>query len=172
VASAIRNLSTATLVSLTNNANFIANNASTTTLMGSIENIGGLRINSTGSFTDLSMSGNVTLTGAGTVSLTNAARVRGSGILTNANNTISRRHEQLGQPRHERDRDRESGCWGDRSERLRVDPEYRPERRQWARKRRRHAREQRRHSPVEGQWRRKLHEQRPDQFREWWSAAI
>ena len=51
-------------------------------------NSGSFSINSTGSFTDLLLGSNVTLSGGGTVSLVNADRVRGGGILTNIDNTI------------------------------------------------------------------------------------
>lgn len=84
----IRNLNTTTLTTLTNAGAFIANNSTTTNLVGTITNTGSVTINSTGSFTDLTLAGNVTLTGGGTLSLSNADRVRGSGILTNVNNTI------------------------------------------------------------------------------------
>ena len=84
----LRNLNTATLTSLTNAGTFIANNASTTTLNGALVNSGSISINSTGSFTDLLLGSNVTLSGGGIVNLVNADRVRGSGILTNTNNTI------------------------------------------------------------------------------------
>ena len=83
-----RNLDNATLSSLTNAGAFIANNASNTTLVGTINNTGTISISSTGSFTDLILSGDVTLTGNGSLSLVNADRVSGSGILTNAGNTI------------------------------------------------------------------------------------
>ncbi len=51
-------------------------------------NTGSISINSTGSFTDLTLGSNVTLTGGGTITLVNADRVRGTGTLTNTNNTI------------------------------------------------------------------------------------
>ncbi len=63
-------------------------NATITNLFGTITNNGNVLINSTGSFTDFMLNGDVTFTGAGVVSLVNADRVRGSGILTNAGNTI------------------------------------------------------------------------------------
>ena len=59
----IRNLGTATLNGVTNTGAFIANNCSTTTLVGTINNTGSILINSTGSFTDLIINGDVTLTG-------------------------------------------------------------------------------------------------------------
>ena len=59
-----------------------------TTLNGTILNSGSFSINSTGSFTDLLLGSDVTLSGGGTVSLVNADRVRGGGILTNIDNTI------------------------------------------------------------------------------------
>ena len=84
----IHSLNTATLNSLTLSGSFIADNNSTTTLVGTLTNTGSITINSTGSFTDLTISGNLTLSGGGTVTLSNADRVRGSGILTNVDNTI------------------------------------------------------------------------------------
>ena len=84
----ILNLNTATLTTLTNAGSFIANNGTTTTFVGTITNTGSIRINSTGNFTDLTLAGSVTLTGGGTLTLSNADRLRGSGILTNVNNTI------------------------------------------------------------------------------------
>ncbi len=84
----IVNVSTATLNTLTLLGDFNANNTTTTTLVGTITNMGVISINSTGNFTDLILSGDVTLTGGGTINLTNADRVLGSGILTNINNLI------------------------------------------------------------------------------------
>jgi hypothetical protein len=84
----IRNLNTASLTSLTNAGNFIANDNSTTLLTGTITNSGSISLNSTANFTDLILNGNVTLTGGGQLNLANAARVLGNGILTNVNNTI------------------------------------------------------------------------------------
>ena len=79
----IRNLGTATLNGVTNTGTFIANNGSTTTLVGTINNTGSLLIDSTGSFTDLIINGDVTLTGGSTLTLLNADRVRGTGTLFN-----------------------------------------------------------------------------------------
>ena len=64
------------------------NNATTTNLFGTITNNGNVLINSTGSFTDFVLNGDVTFGGSGVVTLANADRIRGSGILTNAGNTI------------------------------------------------------------------------------------
>ena len=83
-----RNLNSATLSGLANTGAFFANNGTTTTLIGTITNSGSLTIGSTGSFTDLSLAGSVTLTGSGILNLSSADRVRGNGILTNVNNTI------------------------------------------------------------------------------------
>ena len=84
----IHSLNTVTLNSLTLSGSFIADNNSTTTLNGTITNTGSITINSTGSFTDLTIGGNLTLNGGGIVTLSNADRVRGSGTLTNVDNTI------------------------------------------------------------------------------------
>ena len=51
-------------------------------------NTGTILLNSAANFTDLVLSGDVTLTGGGTISLTNFARILGSGILTNVDNLI------------------------------------------------------------------------------------
>jgi mannose-6-phosphate isomerase-like protein (cupin superfamily)/predicted secreted protein len=77
----IRNLNTATLDSVTNTGAFIANNNSVTTFAGTIANTGTILLQSTGSFTDLFIDGNVTLLGGSTLTLQNAARVRGAGTL-------------------------------------------------------------------------------------------
>ena len=55
-----------------------------TTFSGTITDNGNFRVNATGNFTDLVINGNTTLTGSGTLTLVDAARVRGSGVLTNA----------------------------------------------------------------------------------------
>jgi hypothetical protein len=82
------NLNNATLANLTNAGTFVANNNSTTNLVGTITNTGSISLNSTVNITDLVLAGNVTLSGGGTLTLTKADRVRGSGILTNASNLI------------------------------------------------------------------------------------
>ena len=64
------------------------NNGTTTNLFGTITNNGNVLINSTGSFTDFVLNGNVTFAGSGVITLTDADRIRGSGILTNAGNSI------------------------------------------------------------------------------------
>jgi fibronectin-binding autotransporter adhesin len=79
----IRNLNTATLADLSINGNFVANNATTTTLAGRITNNGSMLINSTGSFTDVSLNGNLILAGTGALTLQNADRVLGNGVLSN-----------------------------------------------------------------------------------------
>ena len=77
----IRNIGTATLDSLTNTGSFIANNGTSTTFTGTITSTGSILLNSTGSFTDLFINGNVTLTGGSALTLSNAARIRGGGTL-------------------------------------------------------------------------------------------
>src|SRR4029077_4987591 len=58
-------------------------NGTSTSVSGTIVNDSNVLLNSTGSFTDLSLNGNVTLTGSGTLTLQNADRVLGSGPLIN-----------------------------------------------------------------------------------------
>ena len=58
---AIHNVNTATLVSLTNAGTFIANNDSTTTVVGTLANTGSFILNSVGNFTDFALSGDVHL---------------------------------------------------------------------------------------------------------------
>ncbi len=84
----LQNLNTAALTSLTLAGNFLAGNSTVTTVGGLITNTGLISLNSTGNFTDLVLNGNVTLTGSGTINLTSADRILGSGILTNTNNLI------------------------------------------------------------------------------------
>ncbi len=85
----IRTLNSGTLTDLTLAGAFRVTNNTSLTLVGTINNTGSITLNSLGNFTDLVTSGNVTLTGTGTISLNSAARIRGSGILTNAGNTIA-----------------------------------------------------------------------------------
>ena len=63
-------------------------NSTSTTLSGTITNNSNLALTSTGSFTDFVLDGNVTMSGSGVLSLVAAARIRGSGIFTNAGTTI------------------------------------------------------------------------------------
>src|SRR4029077_5159434 len=79
----IRNLGTATLNDVTYSGAFIANNASVTTFGGTINSTGSILVNSTGSFTDLTINGSFTLSGGSTLTLQNAARLRGTGTLFN-----------------------------------------------------------------------------------------
>jgi hypothetical protein len=64
------------------------NDSTSTTLSGTITNNGNILLNSTGNFTDFVLSGNVTLSGSGVLSLVAADRIRGTGIFTNAGTTI------------------------------------------------------------------------------------
>ena len=84
----IHNLGSASLTDLTNSGSFVGNNNTTTTLSGTITNSGSILMASIGNFTDLALNGDVTLTGGGVVTLTQAARILGSGILTNSDNTV------------------------------------------------------------------------------------
>jgi hypothetical protein len=82
----------ATLNGLTNAGTLQVANGSYANLTGTINNTGGLQINSLGNSTYLDASGSVTLTGGGTLTLSdnNNNYVGGAGsTLTNVNNTIS-----------------------------------------------------------------------------------
>ena len=78
---------------VTNAGNIQVPNNNSTTLAGTINNTGSLRLNSGGNNTVFSASGPVTLTGGGTLAMSdnNANYIfnPGGGSLTNANNTIS-----------------------------------------------------------------------------------
>ena len=86
------NSQTSTLDSVSNPGNYIANDNSTTFLVGTINNTGDMTFTTDGNFTNLRIDGNVTLTGSGTVTLTrnsavtgsSNARILGGGTLTNA----------------------------------------------------------------------------------------
>jgi hypothetical protein len=84
----VRNLNTATLSSLTIAGSFIGNDNTFTTIAGTITNTGNISLNAGGNVADLILSGDVTLTGGGTITLEGFDRILGSGVLTNANNTI------------------------------------------------------------------------------------
>ncbi len=77
----LRTISSATLDSLTIAGSFIANNNTSTTFTGTITSTGSILLDSLGNFTDLIISGNVTLTGGSTLTLKDAARIRGGGTL-------------------------------------------------------------------------------------------
>jgi mannose-6-phosphate isomerase-like protein (cupin superfamily) len=64
------------------------NNGTHTTLSGTITNNRSIFVNSAGTLTDFILNGDVTLTGGGTIFLTNADRILGNGVLTNVNNAI------------------------------------------------------------------------------------
>jgi hypothetical protein len=64
------------------------NDGTTTSLSGKITNNANILLNSTGDFTDLVLTGNVTLSGTGTLTLQNADRILGTGTFTNAGNII------------------------------------------------------------------------------------
>jgi len=92
---AIQNSGTATLdgVSISSGSTFTALNASSTTLVGTITNNGTIAQNSTGSFTDLHISGTVELAGSGTLAMSNSPnnRIFGSGtdtLINDASHTI------------------------------------------------------------------------------------
>ena len=72
------------------------NDSTSTILSGTITNNGNILLNSTGNFTDFVLSGNVTLSGSGVLSLVAADRVRGTGIFTNAGTTIEGETSNLG----------------------------------------------------------------------------
>jgi len=80
---------------LTNSGTYLAANNSSTILLGTISNPGLIQVNAAANNTFLSVSGNVSLTGAGTVTLSTTGggtaiiNESGSGaVLTNVNNTI------------------------------------------------------------------------------------
>ena len=85
----IRSLNTATLNSVTNAGALQVSNNTTVTLLGTITNSGSILLNSTVNLTDLALGGDITLNGGGLVTLLNSARIRGSGVLTNVDNTIA-----------------------------------------------------------------------------------
>jgi len=67
---------TGTLENLTNSGNYQLDNNAITDLIGTITNNGNINLASVGNFTDLVMNGNVTLSGTGTVTLSNNANNR------------------------------------------------------------------------------------------------
>jgi hypothetical protein len=84
-----------TLENLTNTGNYQLDNNSTTTLVGTITNNGNINLASGGNVTQLLLSGNVTLSGSGTLTMSNnpenfiyGASLTGTEVLTN-NITIS-----------------------------------------------------------------------------------
>ena len=92
-------------VTLASGAQYIGSNASATTLIGTIANGGTITLSSGGNATDLLMSGNVTLTGGGSVLMGNGINNR---ILGGAGAADQRRrtHDPGRRPdRRERDRD-------------------------------------------------------------------
>jgi hypothetical protein len=68
----------------------------TTTLSGTITNDTHIVLKSSSSFADFVLSGDVTFTGSGVLSLINADRIRGSGVFTNAGTTIEGETSNLG----------------------------------------------------------------------------
>jgi mannose-6-phosphate isomerase-like protein (cupin superfamily) len=72
------------------------NKPAITTLAGTITNDTHLVLKSSSSFADFVLNGNVTFTGSGVLSLVNADRIRGTGIFTNAGNTIEGETNNLG----------------------------------------------------------------------------
>ncbi len=81
----------ATLSGLTNAGTYVMPNGTVTELVGTINNTGTMQLNSAGSTTELLVSGNVTLKGSGTLTLSNSANnvIAGAGsgtpILTTSN---------------------------------------------------------------------------------------
>ncbi len=80
-----------TLNSVTNNGAYQIPNAMSTTIGGTFTNNGSVQLQSTGNYVELIASGAVTLTGGGTVTMSdsNFNLIFGSTSLTNVNNTIS-----------------------------------------------------------------------------------
>ena len=64
-------------------------NSASLTLNGAIHNSGSFALNSSGNYTSLTLGSSVDLSGGGTVTLTQYARINGSGTLTNVDNTIA-----------------------------------------------------------------------------------
>ena len=90
----IQALGNPTLNGVTNKGTYQLNNSQATTLVGSINNTGAIQLNATSNNTELQMNGAVTLTGGGTVTMSNSPdnyllQASGGGSLTNFNNTIS-----------------------------------------------------------------------------------
>jgi hypothetical protein len=82
-----------TLSGVTNTGTYAIQNNSITQFVGTTTNSGTIQLNSAGNGTDFELNGNVTLTGGGTVSLTNNSQnfflgTAGANRLTNVNNTI------------------------------------------------------------------------------------
>lgn len=82
-----------TLNGVTITGTYADQNNATTQLVGSINNKGTIQLNSVGNGTNLEMNGNVSLTGAGTVTLSNNSQnflfgATSANRLTNVNNTI------------------------------------------------------------------------------------
>ena len=69
-----------------NTGNIVVPNNETAFIGGAVNNVGSINVASTANFTDLYVAG-VTLSGGGSLNMTNSARVRGGGTLTNTNNT-------------------------------------------------------------------------------------
>ena len=160
----IRNLGTATLNDVTNSGAFIANNASVTTLGGTINSTGSILINSTGSFTDLFINGDVTFTGS-TLTLQNAARVRGTGTLFNGGTggeafTIQGETSNSGSLGTNELGDRQSQRRFDQRQCRGPFPARRPQRHLRPNEHRYHAGERRRVAAPDGKWRRRLQQQR------------
>jgi hypothetical protein len=81
------------LMNVTNSGTFAVQNNGSTTLAGTLTNTGTVQLNSAGNFTELRLNGNVSLTGAGTVTMGNNSNNLIFGnvatdVLTNVNNTI------------------------------------------------------------------------------------
>jgi hypothetical protein len=87
----VRSASTTTMLGTINNGGaIIVENGSTLQESGTLNNTGKVFLSSTGAATTLNLTGNTTLTGGGTISLSNSAQnlISGFGTLTNVNNTI------------------------------------------------------------------------------------
>ena len=88
---AIRTAGSAYLAGVANSGAFVGNDGSGTTLSGTINNTGSMSLDSTTTNTSLSLRGDTTLTGGGTVNLANNFSIftgRFNDRLTNANNII------------------------------------------------------------------------------------
>ena len=132
------------------------NNATITNLFGTIINNGNVLINSTGSFTDFILNGDVTFTGSGLLSLVNADRIRGSGVLTNAGNTIQGETNNSGSLGNNEIGMVNQAGGIDRCQRRRARLESRSQQQRWPNESRLLAGQQRRLAPPQRQRRRRL----------------
>ncbi len=85
----LRNVGSATLGNFTNTGTIDLANASVTTLVGTITNSGTMRLNSTGSTTQLLINGAVTLQGGGTLSLSDQPYLNSQIVAATGTDTLT-----------------------------------------------------------------------------------